>query len=71
MTYVQDRVNRTCKICDKPIEFEERMMDLFRRSFGKPTGKYDCCWVHEKCARMLIEKCLIKKWEREESAKRS
>ena len=66
MNYVQDKVHRVCKICDKEIKFEERMIDLFRRSFGKPREKSDCCWVHDSCARTLLEKCLIKKWERQE-----
>jgi hypothetical protein len=67
MSYVQDKVSRTCRICEKLIELDERMIDLFRRSFGKPNEKYDVCWVHEKCARAALEKFLVKKWEREEA----
>ena len=62
MTYRQDYVERKCEICQKPIEKDQWMLDLFRQESLRPNANVHVCWVHEDCAREAIQTWLRKKW---------
>lgn len=56
MTYRQNEVERKCEICQKLIEKDQWMLDLFRASPSEQV-----CWIHEDCGRSAVETWLRKK----------
>lgn len=68
MTYRQDLVERICQICQKPIEKDQWMLDLFRQESSQPGASMRVCWVHADCARSAIETWLRRKWDKTKEA---
>ena len=64
MSYRQNDVERKCEICQKPIEKDQWMLDLFRQESAQPDAAVHACWVHESCARSALEVWLKKKWSK-------
>lgn len=54
---------RTCSICSKEIVQNDWMLDLFR---AEPSQVVE--WVHDVCARRMLEIFLVKKRMRESAA---
>ena len=65
MTYRQTTVERKCEICQKQIEKDQWMLDLFRTESSLEGSKVKLCWVHEDCAKEAIQTWLKKKWKKE------
>ena len=64
MTYTQDSIPRDCAICERTIEPEESMLDLFREESSLPNSQVKLLWAHERCVKSAIETFLKKKWTR-------
>ena len=62
--YRQNDVERKCEICQKPIEKDQWMLDLFRQESSQPSPSVHVSWAHEDCCRTAIETWLKKKWSR-------
>ena len=68
MTCRQNDVEKRCEICQKPIEKDQWMLDLFRQESSQPSPNVCVCWVHENCAREAIETWLKKKWAKTQNS---
>lgn len=62
----EDNCSRECKICIKPIEKFEWMLDLFREESAR--GGHQVAWVHVACARKALQAWILKKEAQSESA---